>query len=325
MSKTAFRLVTAAVVWIACVAAVRAAPLQPERVPADATWMIHVDVDRLRDSMLWELLQPALGDNAAYRAKVRELEEVSGATYPRDLHSLTLYGCDFTEQGVTLQIHAGADVDRILRLLKRNPRYRSYQVGNRLVFSWEDQGRQLFGCFYQGDRLVMGWSQKALEHALAVIDGREAGLKADSPLAGGLPPAAGPAPLLSMACLDLASLRQEGLVKSPLLAPVHSAWMRLGDEGGIASVQARAQTDGPDSAEHLRVSVEGLKAIAALADTDGRDPQARVRALLAQGISVTAGGAAVDLSWRANLKDLWPPAAGRTATDQVNVTTPGKK
>lgn len=302
ISTLRFTLVLLA--WIACTPSTYGGALRIEEVSADAAWLMHVDVDRLRGSAVWGLLEAALQDNTTYHAKVRELEDVSAAKHPRDLHGVTLYGRDYKEDGVTLHFHSGANVGRILALLKHNPRYRSYTVRNHQVVSWEDQDRQLYGCFYQTDRLVMAWSQNALNRALAVIDGQEPALKSDSPLAAGLRPVDGGTPLAYLACTDVAALRREKLARSPLLARIGRAWIGFSDETGKAVLRGQAETDGPVSAERLRVSVEGLKAMAALGDTDGRDPEARLRAVLAQGVSLTPKGPAVDLDWRVDWKAL---------------------
>ena len=68
-------------------------------------------------------------------------------------------------------------------------------------------------------------------------------------------------------------------------------------------VQAQGLADSPEVAEQLRVSAEGLKAIAALAgDDDKADPPAKAMAALSKSVEVKAKDATVSLDWQAPLE-----------------------
>src|SRR5690349_4584230 len=107
----------------------RAAGPDPKYLPADAKWLVHVDVERLSKSQLYELvMRKAAQDeknlvsfSRGPRQKLAAIGEVLGNRIPEDLRTVTLIGREFDEKSAVLVVKGKLDKDRLLGMAKTMP------------------------------------------------------------------------------------------------------------------------------------------------------------------------------------------------------------
>lgn len=270
----------AMLLWMA--APLCARPFEAKQVPADAKWILHVDVDALQASKTWEMFRGEIEQNLEIREKLQGVEMISGMKLPQDLHSITLFGSAFNEGVTVVIIEANADRERLIGLLSQNPSYASSKHGQHDVHAWEDNSKQMYGGFQGTDRVVMGQSRESIVAALDVLDGKAQALQPGAALAGG----SGAGVLLYVAGDQLSQLGEAQKARSPLINQVELAWLALSEQNEEIVLKAAIHSKTAEAAEQMRVSLEGIKAIIALAGAaQDADPPARTLTSALQSIT----------------------------------------
>jgi len=282
----------------------RATGPDPKYVPADAKWVVHVDVDRLAKTKTFEIIKrQAEKEDPKVREKVTQLGEALGARLPDDVHGVTLIGRDFDEKQAVLVVRAKVDKDRLLGMAKAMPGYTSSMHGTVEVSTWKDanQPNAVSGAFLAEDVLVLGWTPADVGRMLDLSAGREKPAPADGLLAGA---ADGTEVMAYLAANGLAELQRMHPV-SPLISQVTSARISLTERGDDLTLGATLNVTSPDIAKQVKGAMEGFKALLGLAalDDDG-DEDAKLFAELSQRATVTAEGSTVTLNWPVPVKRL---------------------
>jgi hypothetical protein len=272
-----FHLLKAAAGFTLSVASlVHADPLDPKQIPADAKWVLHVDMDSARDTKVWAAMDNQLSTNKDFQSGIRQIEQVTNAQFPRDLHDVTLYGRSADDDAGVVIIHAHVDRKQTMTLLQLNPSFASTSVGDYDLLTWDDKGKSIHGCFRDDNTMIIGRSAEVVRDALDVMDGKSESIKVDSPLAAG----AKPQLLAFIAASDLATLKKQGAKPSPLASQVQSAWISLSESDGNAVIKADIQANSEDAATQLDQIVAGTKAFIAMsAQSDETKPRDKDQAL----------------------------------------------
>jgi hypothetical protein len=118
-----------------------AAPLDAKAVPADAKWVVHVDVDALAKSETWKLVEPRLAARPNYGKSKAEIERLFAAQLPRDLRDVTLFGPGAGEADAVVVVRAAVDQERVKTLLSLNESYTTQTIGGQTVHGWRDEGK----------------------------------------------------------------------------------------------------------------------------------------------------------------------------------------
>ena len=72
----------------------RADAFDPKQVPAQAKWVLHVDMDAARDTKSFDLIRQNILSSAAAQAKINQIDTITGMRFPEDVRDITLYGKD---------------------------------------------------------------------------------------------------------------------------------------------------------------------------------------------------------------------------------------
>ena len=308
MEKRAMRttLKNVAVVAVAAVllagGRARATAPDPKYLPADAKWLVHVDVDRLAKTQTYEIvMQQAERDDPNVREKLAKVGEALGTRFPEDLHGLTLIGRGFDPNSAVLVVRGKLDKDRLLGMAKTMPGYTSVMHGTAEVSTWAGKrSDSVSGAFLADDVLVLGRTPADVRRMLDLAAGREKPAAADGLLAGAAAAADAPDPTGVMAYLaadGLAELQRKYPV-SPLIAQVSSARVALGERGEDLTLKAVLSVTSPEIAKQVKGALEGFKALMGLAALDDTaDVQAKAVAEIAQRATVSAEGSTVTLNW----------------------------
>lgn len=273
----------------------RAGQLNPADVPSDAQWVIHIDVDGARKSTMWEIVDQRLKDNDEFQAGIGQIEQFTGLTFPRDLHELTIFSSTFDDKELVIVIGADFDQNKILQALPHAQNFAKEAHGKFDIMSWEDKGKQVNGAFFSPTRVLIGQSKDAIAKALDVMSGQAAGQKEDSTLATA---AKGANALGYVAGKGLGDLMRKNDPKNPLVGQVDAAAIALAEKDNQAMLTGTFTAKDAKTAEQLRTSLEGLKAMAALlANGENADARLKTIAPMLQTVKVAASGTTVDVQW----------------------------
>lgn len=297
MQKWITRTFVGAVAFLGTLAAgpAKAGPLDLGTVPADSKWVVHIDMDAVRDSASWPVVYERLKRLPNFDAQIAQLEQLFSARFPEDLHGITVLGSGFDEVDNLVQVDANVDRKGVENLLSLNPAFNSSPHGSYAVLSWEDKGKTMYGAFVSDQHILVGQNRDRVEGALDVMDKKADALKSTSVLAQG----AKPGLLVYVAGDELAKLKQAGRSTSPILSQMQSAWATLSEIKQDVLVQIKVQADTAESAQRMRKSVEGIVAMLSLAADDANaKPGVKLLASLTGDVQAKADQSVLNVEWR---------------------------
>jgi len=278
-------------------AVVRAEPFEPQRVPADAKWVLHVDMDTVRTSSLWKLIEKRIDGNPQLQAQIEEVAQRTGMQFPDDVFDVTLYSHSFEEADTVVLLRATTDQQGVLALLQFSPSYSSTPHGAHTIVSWDDKGKVLYGSYFQDDEIVISQTRENVEAALDLLDGKGDALPATMPSG-----AATSGVLGYVAGSGLEALKQLKKPESPLIEQIDSAWLSLSEADEDAMVRGSVTAKTPQAALQMHRTVEGLRAMLALfAAGEDADLKTRTAADALSTLKVTAEGSVLKIEWPMSL------------------------
>ncbi len=286
-------------------ATARAAPFDPAAVPADARWVVHLDMDALRPTKLWQVIDDQLVGNEAFGSKMGLFEQGSGMRFPRDLHGVTFYGHAAGDAEAVVVVRATMPRGQFMAALQFAPNYAADTYGKYDVAGFDDDNRTLYAAAHDVSTLLFSRSLDALHAALDVLDAKAPAVAAGDPLAAG----GKGSPVLYVAALDPAGLAPPGTTPNPLVTQIDHAWLTLAERPAAATTRpstapattAPASPDAvvrltvtaksPEAAQQMRAAAGGLRALVAFAAMP-RDakPGVKFAASVLRTMTVTQAG-----------------------------------
>jgi hypothetical protein len=321
------RFITSAALIVSSLATfpAHAAPLDVKQVPGSAQWVLHVDVDNVKQSQLWAWMEPRLKADANYARSMREIEAISGMRFPQDVRDVTLYGASADEKDSVVLLSAKADQNRLRQMLALGQGFGAEAYGDREILTWNDKGKVMFGAFAGPEEIVLGQNKELIQQALDLGAGK--GQSMQGPIASGGVGGAGAGVMATLSGSGLGELLRAKDPKSPLVGHLQSAWLELSEQAGEIGLRGRAQARDAQAAERIRQTLEGVKAFVGLAGAaENADEKAKLAAAAMERAKVASKDAAVDLDWKlpleqvkaflqaANPKLAEPGATGSTPT-----------
>jgi hypothetical protein len=176
MNTSYFRVTSAALITLSLSASAFAAPLQRADVPANSTFVIHVDCDAFRSTavgqyVLGELAKP---EN---KAKVSVLQSLVGVDIATQLHGLTLYNTGNKAEDGVLIVYADFDADKLSNLAQAAKNPQSTKHHGITIRSWTDEKKseegkekRVYGAI-KGNRVILGRYESTVASALDLLDG----------------------------------------------------------------------------------------------------------------------------------------------------------
>ncbi|HEX2971526.1 MAG TPA: hypothetical protein VHP11_04300 [Tepidisphaeraceae bacterium] len=271
----------------------QAAAFNPKQVPADAKWVLHVDVDAVKESSAGKLLLKELDKREDFQQGITNFQVWAGVKLPEDLHDVTLYGKAFDGSAVVVLIRGTVDPVKITNLLQMVSGYSSTKHGQHEVYAWQDKGKQLYGSLEGSTLVVTRGSQENMAAALDLLDGKGESMKADAAIASG-------AGVLAYVAADgLSQLKQ---AKTPLVSQAEAAWLSLREQAEQLVLNAAVTAKTPQFAEQMRVSLEGIKAMVTLAaSNENADLKAKAAATVLQTLTAKSQDKTLNLECRISL------------------------
>jgi hypothetical protein len=294
-------LTTCAGVVLAAAGAAYGEPLAGSSLPGDTRWVMHVDVDALRQAgPLWEAARGRLGDvpRAALAARVAAFERITGMKVPEQLNDVTMYGASLEEAGACLRIHGKMEAAQVGAFLKTDQDYKQVEYGGHTIMQWREKARDrlMYVTFARPDMAVLAASLEAVEKSLDTLESKTPGLKADSPLVPATAEGGGK-PLLWLAAQGLGELPR-GQAESPVVTQMEAASLgvRWANDRVVTDVRMTAKTE--QAAQQLKALADGIKAFVELSGADEHAPAGlRVLAGTMGQLTVQADGRTLKGNW----------------------------
>ncbi len=243
---------------LAAASVVQAEPLQADRVPAKAQWVVHVDADAARESQVIAAFWQACLDPKAKRA-LKRLRERWDFNVEQELQSLTFYSTRIGSRRPVAIVHAKLDKKKIVdRFKDSEPQTTEYQ--GHTIFSWKKKETKhrhnASVAFYRPNLAVVAEDAKLVRSALDVLQGAAPNLKSDSPLAADTP--AGTIIVGRAVQLD------KNECPCPVLDVLQQVSYVAAEHEGHWTEQMTIVTDSKQVAQRVKDSLQGLLAIITL-------------------------------------------------------------
>ncbi|MDZ7618030.1 MAG: hypothetical protein U1E05_13575, partial [Patescibacteria group bacterium] len=251
-------------------ATLRAETLDQRHVAADARWLVHLDLDAVREGESARHLVGAWLRAEPVRSQLVGIREAIGLDVVKDLRAATLYGHELVPDRGVLIVHAPIDESRLMAFLTQQPNFAQQTQEGRNVLTWTErrggQNHTVFGAIHQQQRMIFSQNEADLAAALAVLDGKAASLaEQDSPLKGAAPE--GAVLLIRASGLSEAKLA----LKSPILRLSETLALTAGEHGAAAFVEVRLTAASEEHVAEFRDVATGLIALAKLMRENDKD------------------------------------------------------
>ncbi len=152
------------------------APIHRADLPADPSWVVHVDCDRLRPTAIGQFIMAQLQKPEA-EEKFAALQGFIGVDPRKQLHGLTLYGNAADPKMGVLIAYADFDAGRLVSVVQNAKDYEAADYNNHVIHSWfdEEEQRKKGGephvyAAIEGSRIFFSRMESALKAALDVLD-----------------------------------------------------------------------------------------------------------------------------------------------------------
>ena len=267
-----------------------AAPLQRADVPAEPTWVLHVDCDALRPTAVGQYLLAEM-DKPDAQSKFAVFQTLFSFDPRKQLHGLTLYSSGNAPEDGVLLVYADFDPERLVTLAKAAQESRNTTYKQHVIYNWIDDKKKAKNgvkprtyAAIQGAHVVIFAQQEAwVAKALDVLDRAAPNLSNGNvfPQLG----AAGDASFIA------ASARKLDLPESTPNAAIFRLAKLMRLQVGEANRQVTAtlsiETNDEDVAKQVAFVVQGVVALAKL---QKEKPEA---GKLAEALSLKQDGASV--------------------------------
>jgi hypothetical protein len=295
VSMKRFASTFAALALLAAVA--QAAPLDSKNVAADAKWVIHVDVDAVRDSHVvqkaFETCPLLKNDSGKHFDKLRDK---IGVDLRKDLHGITLYGRDTDKTHGVAIVFATVNQKLLLDKAAHAADHKVTKHGEIDIHSWTQKcgpkTHTVAGAFYKPDVLVFAASVEGVAAAIDVLDGTSPGITdPKSPLGGHI---------YSGSIFLARAIAIPPRARCPILRQAESFRVALGEHNGKSFYRARLVMKSPEAATQVKAITSGLKAIGSLTFANDADVMK-----LVDGLKATTNDNIVRVRWDASADDVW--------------------
>jgi hypothetical protein len=260
-------------VLLAFSATTRALPVQQGIVPDDAKWLVHLDVDSLRESKVGNIvIKDVL---AKPLAKLKSEMKIDGQLILQKLHSLTAFGTDFQkgpEANGVLMLNGDEEVQKIVEgflaaqaLQDPNGGIKKLQDEPFVLYSAHNQ---LFVSPQLAGHVVLSKSRQQIESLRNVLAGKARTANASKPFSGYA------TVTNSFFFLAVAEGFNEKTALPPqaqILKKATGARIVLGERGDLLFANLSLKAKDPEVIQQIQQVLEGLKALATLAQSENKE------------------------------------------------------
>lgn len=281
------------------VSAAVAGPLQRSHVSADAAWLVHLDVDRFKQTQLGQFVMGEL-DKPEAQAKFDAFQAIFSFDPRRSVQGCTLYSRGSAPTDAVLLLYGSFDANRLVTLAKAGKEYQSADHRGYVIHSYLEERRRhrsgegirTFGAIHAGGAVVFGQKESRVKEALDTLDRLQSSLEGAAAFSqwAGAP---------STAFLLGAVRRTDTLnldARAAFLKQCSQYSLTAGEVQGTLGVDSLLTTDSEETAANVLAMNQGLKALLAFQT----DKPGAVRLAEAMSVSQVGANVLVSISLPAN-------------------------
>lgn len=286
------------VIWAAAIPA-NATPFDKAVISADAKWVLHLDVDRLRSSQLGRCLIEQVLDPKSAKVRAALQRELGFEVVWDQVHSLTAYGSAFdrNDPASVLLVQTGLAVEKGLNaaIAFKGPALRVEKLADHPAPLFRINEESFVGIEKDGCVLVSK-SQTAVERARAVLHGRAASLATINPLTQ-YPES--PFRFFFMAAGAGFSEQANLPPRAAILKQADGGRLLVGEQDDHLRLLLNLRAASAEVAQQIQQIAQGLIALAAL--QGDRHPELK---RLTESVKITAAQDAVTVSLQVPVTDV---------------------
>lgn len=268
------RILTWAAASVAAIAgAARAAPIDPAAVSGRAKFVVHVDLERARQTAVGARLLEAISANPDYIKFEELMIEAAGFMPAADIADVTLYGeAHGRDPKTVMVVHAKMDAARLRSAIEFADAFRAERYGTHELLSWVDVGKgtRTNATLFDGRTLVMSADPATLRRGLDVLDDREQSLAAVAATPVAMPLSRDAGVWAFAGAVELSTTPDAP--GNPVLSQLSTGLLEVGEiDGKQALARAALVTLKPEQGPRLLMLANGAKAMAELSSPPRAD------------------------------------------------------
>lgn len=275
-----------------------AAPVDTAAIPKAAVWMMHLDMDAVRDSTVMRKVYERAARMHPHLDKMMQMAAGMAGMDPRqDLQGVTAYGLDTDKRNAVVIVRAKANREFLEKMVRKAPDHATMEHGRHTLHRWthkgwkRSQGEPVVGAFFKDDVMVFARTESQVRKALDVLDGDADALGEGGSLAGRVRPG-------SILVARAAAVDPE--TKCPVLRQGKSFRVAMGEHEGQSFYRARLDMKSEAAAGEVENVVQGFTALARLR---WGDETATMKLL--GGLTVDTRGDTCMIAWDAPADGVW--------------------
>lgn len=282
---------TRSVLALSCVALLApapawAGPLERRLVAADATWVIHIDVEAAVASTIGRV---ALVDPQVV-AGLAEARAKYGVDAARDVKGVTLWGSRAEGEDAVIVVHATAAVEDVLAKVRGEAGFEVADAGGYEVLRWTRDGETAYGHVRRtrvgDDRIVFIAHRRAdLVRSLRVADGEEASAASPDAILRDTP---GAGAIVFVSVPEIATVVPGGMnaYAPPIFGKVQGMRFEAGERAGTLFAEGAVTTATSEDAVTVCQAAQGGLALCKLLASN--QPESADLVKLADAVQVAA-------------------------------------
>jgi hypothetical protein len=231
-----------------------ASSLPKSLIPADAEWVVHLDMEKFKASHFGNLLiQEKQG---GIKKKAKAFYKQTSIDLLKDVSGATIYGLGKEKQQTVMCLKGSFDKEYLLGLLEDVDAHREIPHGSHTIHKWN---RSEYGLFVGEDLVFLAWNETAIKTALDAVDGKSSNISSSSlkSFADQIPGNAFFAALVK----DISALAGYSS-KAVILKKAGSGLISLAETNEILNARIDATAETPKDAANMEQIIRGIMAMA---------------------------------------------------------------
>lgn len=233
----------------------KASTFQKSIVPAEAEWVIHLDLEKFAATQVGEYILNEKGAISLMK-KNNQFKKRYQINILEDIDGVTVFGFGKHEKNTVVCLKGNFDRDYLLGLLAMEESHKEIPYGKYTIHNWDSHE---YGVFVDEHLALLGPNEEVIESALDVIAGKKANI-ASSPLnsyINEIPPHA----FFAAMAKDISALA-EGASKVFIVKKTESALFTLAEEKENINILLNFSTKTLEDAKNMESVVRGLISLA---------------------------------------------------------------
>ncbi len=175
MKKAVVLFLTVLLVFIFC-SELKASSLQKSIVPAEALWVVHVDLIKFKASRLGDIVLNEI-DALGLKDKIGRFQKQFKMDLLNDIDGVTAIGLGKDENDIVVCLKGNFNKDYLLGLLGKEDSHQEIPYGKYTLHNWDSDE---FGAFVDDDLVLIAQNKNTLIRVLDVISGKKADISSSS-------------------------------------------------------------------------------------------------------------------------------------------------